>query len=97
VSKQEEKEAKVRTLIYDEYDHNVPIDNRLSRPISIRFHKCDICNEHLPDASVNIESYIDTLKEINDSYESEYDKQEPTLLLCGYCRKHYLIPIHIEE
>jgi hypothetical protein len=93
VSKQEEKEkAKVRTLIYDEYYHNVPIDTRLSRSISIRIHKCDICNDHIQDASANIESFIGILKEINDSYESEYDKQEPALLLCEWVQKSYLIP-----
>jgi hypothetical protein len=97
VSKQEEEEkekakGKVRTLIFDEYYHNVPVDNRLSRPISIRFHKCDICKDHIPDASANIESYIDTLNEISDSYESEYDKNEPRLLLCKWCQKSYLIP-----
>jgi len=32
------------------------------------------------------------LKEIDDSYESEYDIHEPRLLLNDYCMKEYLIP-----
>ena len=40
----------------------------------------------------DIETMIDVLKEIDDSFESEYDKHEPRLMLCDYCQKEYLIP-----
>jgi len=32
------------------------------------------------------------LREIDDSYESEYDKNEPRPLLRDYCTKEYGIP-----
>lgn len=71
----------------------VPIDTAQYKAIlSVRVHKCDICNDHITEAPDNIESLIDILKEIDDSYESEYDKREPTLLLCNYCKKEYQIP-----
>ncbi|HEX9318213.1 MAG TPA: hypothetical protein VF884_04690 [Nitrososphaeraceae archaeon] len=70
---------------------NVPIDNRLFRSISVRVHNCDICDDRL-ECNDDIESQINTLQEIDDSFESEYDKQEPKLLLCNYCKKEYLIP-----
>jgi hypothetical protein len=53
---------------------------------------CDICDDHILEAPDNIESRILILEEIDDSYESEYEKQEPKLLLCDYCQKEYLIP-----
>jgi hypothetical protein len=40
----------------------------------------------------DIESQIDILDEINDSYMDEHDKQEPRLLLCDYCQKEYQVP-----
>jgi hypothetical protein len=39
-----------------------------------------------------MQSHIDMLQELDDSYESEYDKHEPGLLLCDYCQKEYIIP-----
>ena len=75
----------------DSQFYNVPVDNRLFRSISVRVHKCDICDDRL-ECNDDIESHIDMLNEIDDSFESEYDKTEPKLLLCGYCQKEYLIP-----
>lgn len=70
---------------------NVPVDNRQFRSISVSVHNCDICDDRL-ECNDDIESQIDMLNEIDDSFESEYDKAEPKLLLCGYCQKEYLIP-----
>ena len=53
---------------------------------------CDLCNDELPKEADDIQCRINVLEEINDSYESEYDRQEPRLLLCPYCTKEYNIP-----
>ena len=53
---------------------------------------CDLCNEQLPKEADNIQYRINVLDEIDDSYESEYDKHEPRLLLCFFCTKEYNIP-----
>lgn len=56
-------------------------------------NRCDICNDRLTCAD-NIESQIDVLDDIDNSYESEYDKHEPRLMLCDYCQNEYLIPAY---
>jgi hypothetical protein len=42
------------------------------------------------------ESQMDMLEDIDNSYESEYDKityyDGPKLLLCGYSTREYLVP-----
>ena len=53
---------------------------------------CDLCNDDLPKEADNIEYHINILDEIDDSFESEYDKHEPRLLLCSFCTKEYNIP-----
>ncbi len=58
-----------------------------NREFKVQHHKCDLCDDRLPECNDNIESYIDMKNEINNSYESEYDKQEPRLLLCAFCTK----------
>ncbi len=55
-------------------------------------HKCDLCDEYLPTCKDDIESHIDKMEDINNSYESEYDRHEPKLLLCAFCTKEYNIP-----
>lgn len=45
---------------------------------------CDLCNDELPKEADNIQYLINVLDEIDDSFESEYDKHEPRLLLCSY-------------
>ena len=54
--------------------------------------KCDLCNDALPKEADNIQYRINILDEIDDSYESEYDKHEPRLLLCSFCSNEYNIP-----
>jgi len=53
---------------------------------------CDLCNDELPKEADNIEYRINMLDEIDDSFESEYDKHEPRLLLCSSCSLEYMIP-----
>ena len=54
-------------------------------------NKCDFYNDPIK-SNEDIEILIDKLDEIDDSFESEYDKHEPRLMLCDYCKKEYLIP-----
>ena len=68
--------------------------------VRITFDRCDLCNELLPqtedNVNDNLESRMKIIDEIDDSFESEYDKstyeQGPKLLLCDYCKKEYLLP-----
>lgn len=62
-----------------------------NREFKALHHKCDLCNDRL-DCNDNIENHIDMKNDINNSYESEYDRQEPKLLLCSFCAKEYNIP-----
>jgi hypothetical protein len=59
-------------------------------------HRCDICDAPIPEAPENFEAEIQTLDEIDNSFESELDRstyeQGPKLILCDYCQKEYLIP-----
>lgn len=65
----------------------------LDREFKAVINRCDLCDDPIPSKE-DIEIKIDILKEIDDSYESEYDKHEPRLLLCGYCQREYLIPAY---
>jgi hypothetical protein len=59
----------------------------------IVINRCDICDDRIM-CSDDIENQIDKLVEVNNSYESENDKEEPRLLLCDYCQKEYMIPAY---
>ncbi len=61
------------------------------KQLKIQHHKCDLCDDRI-ECNDNIESYIDMMNDVNDSYESEYDKQEPKLLLCLFCQEEFNIP-----
>jgi hypothetical protein len=56
-------------------------------------NRSDICDDAIA-CHEDIEIKINILTEINNSYESEYDKSEPRLLLCNYCQTEYLIPTY---
>ena len=58
----------------------------------ILISRCDLCDDQLPKEADNIQHRITILDEIDNSYESEYDKHEPKLLLCSSCEKEYTIP-----
>ena len=64
---------------------------RLDKQFKVVVNKCDLCDKPIPCIQ-DIEIRISMLKEINDSYESLQDKQEPRLLLCDHCQNEYLIP-----
>ena len=58
---------------------------------------CDLCKEELPKEADNIQYRINVLDEIEDSFESEYGKHEPRLLLCSFCTKEYNIPSYLKQ
>ena len=61
------------------------------KQFKVQHHKCDLCDDRL-ECNDDIESYIDMKEDINNSYESPFDKQEPKLLLCHFCKNEYNIP-----
>ena len=58
---------------------------------------CDLCNDELPKEADNIQNTINVLYEIDDSFESEYDKYEPRLLLCSFCSTEHNIPSYLHQ
>lgn len=56
-------------------------------------NRCDLCDDPIL-CHEDIELKITVLREIDDSYESEYDKHEPRLLLCDYFEKEHVIPAY---
>ena len=62
------------------------------RDTRILENHCDLCNDKLPKEADDIQYRINVLDEIDNSYESEHDKQQPRLLLCLSCTKEYKIP-----
>ena len=67
----------------------IPRDKEAER---VLISHCDLCDDQLPKEADNIQHRINVLDEIDNSYESEYDKQEPRLLLCSFCKREYNIP-----
>lgn len=69
---------------------------RADREFKALIHRCDICDDIIPEASDNFEALIQVLDEIDDSFGSELDKstylQGPKLILCDHCQKEYLLP-----
>jgi uncharacterized protein with PIN domain len=66
--------------------------------IKLLVYRCDICNDDLTQVPDNFEERMKIIDDIDDSFESEYDKstyeQGPNLLLCDYCKKEYLLPAY---
>jgi uncharacterized protein with PIN domain len=71
------------------------------KDVRILVSKCDLCNDPLPqitedNVNDNIETRMKIIDEIDDSFESEYDKSTyecgPKLILCDYFKKEYLLP-----
>ncbi len=62
------------------------------REIRIKVYNCDLCDDLITGLPNDLESRIDSMNEINDSFESEYDRQEPRLMLCASCKNEYNIP-----
>jgi hypothetical protein len=72
------------------------------KKVRILVNKCDLCNNTLPQTEDNVrlslESCMKIIDEIDDSFESDYDKSTyecgPKLFLCDYCQKEYLLPAY---
>lgn len=62
------------------------------REISIKTYTCDLCDDVIAGLPDDFESKIDIINEIDNSFESDYDKQEPKLLLCLFCQEEFNIP-----
>jgi hypothetical protein len=77
----------------EDYDKNYHLTRyQVTRDTRILKSHCDLCNKELPKEADNIHHRINVLDEIDDSFESEYDKHEPRLLLCSSCSREYNIP-----
>ena len=86
-----------RTCVYNENYHLQRFyDN--DKNIKLLVYRCDICDDDLTQVSDNFEKQMNVLDEIDNSFESEYDKSTyecgPKLLLCNYCKKEYLLPAY---
>jgi uncharacterized protein with PIN domain len=81
-----------------DYDTNYHLKRKYhsERDTRILISRCDLCNEQLPKEADNIQYHINLLDEIADSFESEYDKHEPKLLLCSHCTNEYNIPNYLQ-
>jgi hypothetical protein len=68
------------------------------KKVRILVIRCDLCSEQLPETTenVNLQARMKIIDEIDDSFESDYDKSTyecgPKLILCNYCQKEYLLP-----
>ena len=86
-----------RTFVYDQNYHLQRINDG-SNEIKILVNRCDICDDILKELPDNFEASMNIIDEIDDSFESDYDKstyeQGPKLLLCDYCKKGYLLPAY---
>ena len=92
--------TKENERIYNKNYHllKVTYDDKNVRILVIR---CDLCNDPIPQSTEdsvidNLETRMKIIDDIDDSFESEYDKstyeQGPKLLLCNYCKKEYILP-----
>ena len=48
--------------------------SQINRDTKILSSRCDSCNDEITDAPQDFEYQIDVLTEIDDSFESDYDK-----------------------
>jgi hypothetical protein len=70
---QSSKQRKQRQHRYNQNYHLVRYQGQ-DRDTRILKSHCDLCNDELPKEADNIQNLIKVLDEIDDSYESEYDK-----------------------
>ena len=68
-----------------------------NRDTRILISHCDICNKELPKEADNIQFHIKIVDEIDDSFESEYDKHEPRLLLCSFAARSIIFPVIVSS
>jgi uncharacterized protein with PIN domain len=69
---------------------------KIDKDAKINVFRCDLCDSLIPEAPEDLQYQIDKIDEINNSFESAYDKQEQKLLLCNQCQKEYDIPSWIK-
>jgi uncharacterized protein with PIN domain len=88
-----------RKMLHRDYNQNYHLirTSYSDKDVRITIDRCDLCNDQLPQTEgVNLETRMKIIDEIDNSFESEYDKstyeQGPKLLLCEYCQKEYLLP-----
>jgi hypothetical protein len=81
---------------YNKNYHLIPFHGDKDKDTRILISHCDLCNDELPKEADNIQYRINVLDEIDDSFESEYDKHEPRLLLCSFCSREYNIPSYCD-
>jgi hypothetical protein len=84
-------------LIRDDY--SLSYRDKHARITLIRSDLCSVQLSHTEDnVNDNLETRMKIIDEIDDSFESEYDKstneQGPKLLLCEHCQKEYLLPAY---
>jgi hypothetical protein len=65
---------------------------KIDQVTKISIYRCDLCDGLIPDAPEDLQYQMDKIDEINNSFESEFDRQEPKLVLCNQCQKEYDIP-----
>jgi hypothetical protein len=84
-----------RTYVYNENYHLQRFYDD-GKNIKLLVYRCDICNDDLVHVPDNFEENMKVINEIDNSYESEYDKSTfvsgPKLLLCDYCKNEYKLP-----
>lgn len=90
--KRKQKQRQIQD--YDKNYHLKRIYHR-DKDIRILISHCDLCNDELPKEADNIQYRINVLDEMDASFESEYDKHEPRLLLSFFCKKEYNIPSYL--
>ena len=66
IQKRELNDMKVRT---------VRLQSQINRDTKILSSRCDLCNDEITDAPQDFEYQIDVLTEIDDIFESDYDKE----------------------
>jgi hypothetical protein len=65
---------------------------KIDQVTKINIYRCDLCDGLISEAPDDLQYQIDKIDEIDNSFESAYDKQEPKLLLYNQCQKEYDIP-----
>ena len=88
-----------RTYVYNEGYHlkTNQVSSSLPKDVGMSIIRCDLCNDILKQVDDNFEERMNILDEIDNSFESDYDKSTyecgPMLILCDYCAEGISIAI----